>query len=174
MIQLNPDFSLLNRYFGISPTKIRQYENMDFEEIMKAEAEQGNKKAQEYKKILSDPDKLLEIFQLTSPENKLAILQNMSELDVDKLLPLLSNEQLSKGLEFFNDEKLLTMCVQLPIQELVNMVFEFFETKDILDMMDETAMDKFIVNPDVERKYAQKYFERLDQHALENIMMHSL
>ena len=62
MIQLNTDFTLLNRFFGISPSKIHQYANMNFEEIMKAEAEQGNAKAKDYKEILSDPDKILEIF----------------------------------------------------------------------------------------------------------------
>ena len=92
MIQLNTDFTLLNKFFGITPNKIYKYANMDFEEIMKAEAEQGNLKARNYKEILADPDKILEIFKLANPENKLMILQNMSEHDLDKLLPLLTNE----------------------------------------------------------------------------------
>ena len=56
MIQLNVDFSLLNKYFGISPSKIQQYANKDFEEIMKLEAQQGNEQARNYQQILSDPD----------------------------------------------------------------------------------------------------------------------
>ena len=34
MIQLNVDYSLLTKFFGISPSKIPQYANKDLEEIM--------------------------------------------------------------------------------------------------------------------------------------------
>ena len=174
MIQLNTDFTLLNRFFGISPSKIHQYANMNFEEIMKAEAEQGNAKAKNYEEILSDPDKILEIFKLTNVDNKLVILQNMSEHDLDELLPLLTNEQLALGLQFFNDEKLLTMTSELPIEELVGMIFETFTITDVLKLMSDSSMDKFILEPDVERKYCQTYFEGLEQSILENIMVKSL
>lgn len=174
MIQLNTDFSLLNRFFGLTPSKIRQYENMDFEEIMKAEAEQGNAKAANYKEILSDPDKILEIFNLANTENKYVILQNMSEHDLDDLLPLLTNEQLSMGLQFFTDEKLIAMCTELPVEELSDMIFDNFSVSDVLKLMDETSMDKFIAQPDVERRYCQTYFENLQQTSLENIMVNSL
>lgn len=174
MIQLNTDFTLLNKFFGITPSKIYKYANMDFEEIMKLEAEQGNQKAANYKEILSDPDKLLEIFKLANPENKLVILQNMSEHDLDKLLPLLTNEQLSMGLQFFNDEKLIEMCTNLPIEELIGMVFEKFCLYDVLSLMEESSMDKFIAQPDVERRYSEKYFEGLQQSSLEMIMVNSL
>ena len=174
MIQLNTDFTLLNKFFGITPSKIYKYANMDFEEIMKVEAEQGNAKAANYKEILSDPDKLLEIFKLADPENKLIILQNMSEHDLDRLLPLLTNEQLSMGLQFFNDEKLISMCTHLPIEELIGMVFEKFNIRDVLVLMEDSSMDKFISQPDVERRYSQKYFESLQQANLEKIMVNSL
>ena len=146
---------------------------MDFEEIMKVEAENGNKKAANYKEILSDPDKILEIFKLASPENKLIILQNMSEHDLDNLLPLLTNEELAVGLQFFNDEKLVTMCANLPIEELVGMVFEKFNLNDVLKLMEESAMDKFLAQPDVERRYSEGYFEALPKNALEDIMVNS-
>ena len=173
MIQLNTDFTLLNKFFGITPSKIQKYANMDFEEIMKVEAEQGNEKAAKYKEILSDPDKLLEIFKLADPQNKFIILQNMSEQDVDKLLPFLTNEQLSMGLQFFNDEKLISMCTALPIEELIGMVFEKFDLQDVLKLMEDSAMDVFLAQPNVQRSYSEKYFEGLEQATLENIMVNS-
>ena len=87
-----------------------QYVNKDIEEIMKLEAEQGNSKAKDYEKILSDPDKLMDIFKLSNIQNKFIILQNMAEDDLDKLLPFLEQEQLIKGLYFFTEDKLLAMC----------------------------------------------------------------
>ncbi len=173
MIQLNVDYTLLTKFFGISPSKIPQYANKDLEEIMELEAAQGNQKAQDYEKILSDPDKLFEIFKLTNIENKLIILQNMSENDIDKLLPYLTQEQLAKGLNFFTEEKLMSMAKLLPKEELVGMVFEKFNLVDILSLMQDDAMDVFLQQPDVERRYAQKYFETLDQKTLEKIMTYT-
>lgn len=173
MIQLNVDFTLLNRFFGLSLQKIAQYGNKDLEEILQAEAAQGNTKAQDYKKILSDPDKLLEIFKLSNWENKYIILQNMSEGDLDNFLPLLNQEQLAMGLNFFTDEKLVAMSKKLPIEILANMVFEQFSLMDVLALMENDAMDKFLEQPDVDRRYSEKYFESLDQKALEKIMVYA-
>lgn len=171
MIQLQVDFSLLNRFFGIPISKIPQYANKNIEEIMEIEAAQGNKKAADYKKILSDPDKIFEIFKLTNLENKFIILQNMSESDLDDLLPYLNSEQLSLGLQFFTEEKLLEMCKALPTEELIPMVFQNFCLMDILNLMPDNSMDNFLMEPDVERKYAQNYFKQLEDKELEKIMV---
>lgn len=173
MIQLNVDFTLLNKFFGIPINRILQYANKDIEEIMELEAAQGNQKAAEYKQILSDPDKIYEIFKLANVENKLIILQNMSEDDIDKLLPYLTQEQLAKGLNFFNEDKLMEFASKLPIEEIATMILEEFSLVDVLSLMDEEAMNNFIMEPEVERKYAQNYFESLNQKALEKIMVQS-
>lgn len=172
MIQLNVDFSLLNRFFGISLSKISQYANKNIEEIMCLEAAQGNTKAKDYKKILSDPDKILQIFKLSNVENKFIILQNMSEGDLDNLLPYLTQEQLAIGLNFFTDEKLLAMTNALPIEQIANVVFEQFALVDVLALMDDDAMNNFIKEPDVDRRYSQKFFESLDRKSLEDIMVY--
>lgn len=174
MLQLQVDFSLLNKVFDIPFSRITRYANKDFKEIMELEAQQGNEKAADYQKILSDPDKILEIFQLSNTENKLLILQNMSEGDLDKLLPYLEHEQLIVGLNFFTEEKLMKMCEELPKDALVAMVFEKFSTYDVLSLMDESAMNTILREPDIERDHAQKYFESLDQKSLELIMVQVL
>ena len=173
MIQLQVDYTLLNKFFGIPPSRITRYANKSFEEIMELEAQQGNTKAEEYKKILSDPEKIEEIFKLSNLENKFIILQNMSEEDLDKLLPYLKQDQLAKGLQFFTEEKLVAMSKELPLEILLEMIFQKFQMVDILTLMDDDAMNKFLMEPEVEIKYAQKYFETLDQKTLEKIMMQS-
>jgi hypothetical protein len=77
LINLQVDFSLLNKFFGVTPAKAVQYANKDFKEIMELEAAQGNEKAAQYKKILADPDKIQDIFKLANVENKFISLQNM-------------------------------------------------------------------------------------------------
>ena len=173
MIQLNVDFTLLNRFFGISPAKIQQYRNKDIDEIMKIEAAQGNTKAADYEKILTDPDKLLDIFRLTNIENKFIIIQNLSEHDLDNLLPYLNQEQLSKGLNFFTEEKLMAMCTELPLEPLIGMIFEKFDMFDILSLMDDDSMNQFLLEPEADREYVQNYFESLNDDMLEQIMVQS-
>ena len=170
MIQLQVDFTLLNKFFGIPASKIPQYANKDLEEIMEIEAQQGNTKAEDYKKILADPDKIYEIFKLSNTENKYMILQNMNEDDLDNLLPLLKQEDLMKGLNFFTEEKLVNMCEQLPIEVLSQMILEKFALTDVLSLMGEDSMNKFINQPDVDRKYSMKYFEGLDGDQLKKMM----
>ena len=171
MIDLKVDFTLLNKYFGIPAAKIPQYMNKDIEEVMKLEAAQGNQKAKDYQKILADPDKLLEIFKLSNVENRYAILQNMSEGDLDDLLPYLTPQQLSKGLNFFTEDKLMEMAYALPTEILTNMVLEKFNLYDVMAFMDDDGMNEFLAQPDVERKYAQKYFESLNAEVLQKIMV---
>ncbi len=171
MIQLQVDFSLLNKYFGIPISRIPQYANKDLEEIMELEAQQGNDKAKNYEEILSDPDKLYDIFKLSNVENKYIILQNMSEDDLDKMLPLLKDDDLIKGLKFFTEEKLMAMCQELPTEVLANMMLEKFNMTDILSLMQEDAMDVFLKQPDVDRKFSQNYFESLDGETFKKLMM---
>ena len=170
MIQLQVDFTLLNKFFGVSTAKIPQYANKDFKEIMELEAAQGNTKAEDYKKILRDPEKLLEIFKLSNVENKFVILQNMNEADLDNLLPYLTQDQLAMGLNFFTDEKLMTMAEQLPIETLCAMIFEKFTLNDVMAFMDDASMNTFLMQPDVEKKYSMSYFESLDAQDLTNLM----
>ena len=171
MIQLDVNNSLLTKYFGITTSEIcTTYANKSFEEIMEIEAAEGNKKAKEYEKILTNPDKIVEIFNLVSIENKFAILQNLSEDDLDKLLPLLNNDQLALGLGFFTDEKLLEMAKELPIEELVGMIFEEFDLENVLELMEESSMKAFLNETEVEREYIQTYFESLNASQLQGIM----
>jgi hypothetical protein len=95
----------------------------------------------------------------------------MAEGDLDELLPYLSQEQLARGLQFFTEEKLIEMCKELPMEELLIMMFEKFCMMDILVLMDDDSMDEFIMQPEVERKYAQTYFESLDEKMLQEIMV---
>jgi len=170
LIQLQVDFSLLTQFFGIPLNKIPQYANKDIEEIMEIEAQQGNDKAKNYEKILSDPNKLYEIFRLSNVENKYIILQNMSEDDLDDLLPLLEQEDLVKGLNFFTEEKLVSLCEELPIEALADMILEQFNLMDVLSLMQEDAMDNFLKEPDIEKKYSMQYFESLNGDDFKKMM----
>lgn len=171
MIQLNVDFSLLTKFFGLSTSKVSQYANKSFEEIMELEAQQGNKLAENYKQILSNPQKIKEIFKLANVENKYIILENMSEHDKDNLLPYLNQEQLTNGLYYFTEEKLLSMAQELPVEALIPMIFSKFNMFDVLKYMEDSDMNNFLNEAKVERKYSRNYFESLRTKDLQDLMI---
>ena len=72
------------------------------------------------------------------------------------------------------NKQLIELSKALPIEELAVMILEKFQVLDILKYMDDSAMDKFLTQPEAEREYAQKYLESLDQNMLEEIMIYAL
>lgn len=150
-ISINTNLNLLCSLFNVSSKKLScEYSGMSIEEIMKAEAEQGNKAAENFDQtILNDPIKLIQLIQLNAPENKFAILSNMNESDLDNLLPLLSQDDLMAGLNFFSKDKLLKLLEGLPKAQLISYVFEMFSPEHMMSMMPEGAMNKVLESSDM-------------------------
>lgn len=164
-IQIDVDKYLLCGLFNINAKKLSsEYDGMTIEEIMKAEALQGNKAAEKFDAaILSDPVKLIELFELKDPSNKFAILSNMNQEDLDELLPLLKQEDLAMGLNFFEKDKLLQMMEDLPKNELVKMSFQMFSPEQLMEYMPDEEIDKVLCSDDMkknkglEMKYLQNF-----------------
>lgn len=145
-IAIDANIYLLCSLFNISYRKVStEYSGMTIDEIMKKEAEQGNVAAESFdKRILNDPAKLIELIQLKDPGNKFAILNNMNEEDLDNMLPMLEQQDLITGLNYFNQEKLLKMFGELPKEQLVNTTLQMFSPEQIMMLMPEEAMNKVL------------------------------
>lgn len=145
-IAIDANIYLLCSLFNINTRKLSgEYSGKTIEEIMEAEAAQGNVAAENFDKtILHDPIKLIELIQLNDPNNKFAILSNMNESDLDELLPLLQQEDLVAGLNFFSKEKLLKLMGQLPMEQLVNYTFQMFSPEQLMTFMPEQEIDKVL------------------------------
>lgn len=172
MITLNTDIYLICSMFNVSSKKITdEYSGMSVEEIMKAEAKQGNTAAANFdSSVLNDPVKLIELFQLNSPENKYAILSNMNDHDLEELLPLLNKEDLVSGLDFFTKDKLLKMTEELPKEQLVKMTFQMFSPEQVMQLMPETEMNKFLQSPDMDKGLELKYMKSLKPEILAQML----
>lgn len=162
-ITIDADMYLLCRMFNVSSKKLSgEYSGMSVEEIMKAEAQQGNTDAANFDSaVLSDPAKLIELFQLKDPNNKFAILRNMSERDLEDLLPLLENSDLVAGLNFFTKDKLLDMTSKLPIDQVVKLTFQMFSPEQIMQYMPEEQLNKALMSTDMNKNLEMKYLATL-------------
>lgn len=168
MITLDTDMYLLCSLFNISSQKLSgQYAGKSVEDIMEAEAAQGNTAAANFDKtILNDPIKLAELFQLNNVGNKFAILSNMSQQDLEELLPMLDQQDLLIGLNYFTKDKLLTMDEALPKDQLVKLVLDMFSPEQLMQFMPEEQLNKALKNPDMDKNLEIKYLSTLKPEIL--------
>lgn len=172
MITLDTNISLLCNIFHISRQKLSdEYSGMTIEEIMKAEAAQGNVAAANFdKEILNDPIKLMEVFKLDDVGNKFAILNNMSERDLEDLLPYLDQASLMMGLNFFTKDKLLVLVEKLPKDQLVNLTFQMFSPEQLMYYMPEEQLNKFLMSPEIDKGMMEKYLPTLKPEILAQML----
>lgn len=167
MITLDTDLYLLTSRFNISPKRLSEYGSKSIEEIMEAEAAQGNTQAANFsKEILSDPTELVKFFKLADAGNRYAILHNLSERDLDSLLPLLTPKDLAMGLNFFTKDKLLDLINKMPKKELVKYVFQLFSPEQVLQLMPEKDLNKFLQSPDLDKGLVLKHLKSLPPEIL--------
>lgn len=150
---LSIDTEYLIQRLGIPPEKIQmQYANMTAEEILKAEASQGNQAAIELAtKVLSDTKFVIELFELANPENKLIILKQMNERELVEYLPLMEKEDLLQGLFFFSQDQLMILLQELPPEQLVDVVLELFSKEQIVSYMPEKQLDKILTDDNTDK-----------------------
>lgn len=158
-ITIAADMHLLCSLFKINYQKIaNEYQGMTVDEIMKAEAAQGNTAAAGYSaEVLNNPSKLIELFKLADTGNKYAILHNMSEYDLDEMIPLLQKEDLVEGLNFFTKDKLLKMFEELPKEQLVNVTGQMFSQEQIMQYLPEDQINKMLMSTDMDKEQEKKY-----------------
>lgn len=167
MITLNTDLSYLAKLFNISSSRLSSYGDKSIDEIMEAEAAAGNTAAANFShEILSDPTALLNLFQLSDASNKYAILSNLSEKDLKELLPLLEKEDMVFGLNFFTKDKLLDLYKDLPKNQLIKIVFQMFQPEQVILLMPENELNKFLQSQDLDKDLVLKNLKSLPPEML--------
>ncbi len=173
MIELNLDLAYLSYYYALSTKRINQYAARDPENLITLETMAGavTLDREEFMKLMQHPSKVAKILQLERPKNRYLILRNLNERDLAKILPYLSSEQLAWGLQYFTSEKLEALINKLPTEQVATLVFQHFGMMDILDLMEDDKMNKFLKSDKLEKQDVMKYFAQLDDDKFRNIMM---
>lgn len=168
MITLDSNIILLCSMFNISYRKLaNEYTGMSVEQIMQAEAQQGNTAAANFdQSVLGDPQKLIELFKLDDIGNKYAILSNMNEHDLENLLPFLEQQDLMAGLQFFTKDKLVDLSKNLPQKDLVKYVFNMFSPEQIMQLMPDEEIDKALTSEQLDKNFILKYLPSLKSEIL--------
>jgi len=152
-IVIDANMALFAERLHISSSRmVQDYGLKTVDEIIEAEAAQGNTYAVNYaREMYNSPEKLIKIFRLTNVENKFVLIQSMDEKTRREVLPMLDKEDLVMGLYFFNQDKLLEMLRGVEMEELVNVVLEAFPFEQIILMMPEEDLAKFFQAKELEK-----------------------
>lgn len=152
-VVLDTNMKLFAERMNISSSRmIQDYGLKTVDEIIEAEAAQGNTQAINYaRELYNSPDKLIKLFKLNDVENKFVILHNMDDSTREKILPLLEKDDIAMGLYFFTKDKLLEMLMDVDIEELVNVMINAFPLEEIVMMFTEDDLAQFFQHDELEK-----------------------
>lgn len=169
-IRINTDLAYIQSKLNISASKMEAYQNKSIEEIVQSEAEAGNQAAiQLAADMFTNVSQLVELFQLADPENKLAIMSEMTGSQLEKLVPMLETNDLVIGLNYFTQDTLLDLVKDIPKEELVKMVFQLFSQQQVIEFMPEEQLDNLLTGTDVNKQMLLNNMERLPEIYLQQI-----
>ena len=169
-ITINTDLAYIQSKLNISTSKMETYQNKSIEEIIQTEAAEGNQAAiQLAADMFTNVSQLVELFQLADPENKLAIMSEMTGSQLEKLVPMLETNDLVIGLNYFTQDTLLDLVKDIPKEELVKMVFQLFSQQQVINFMPEEQMDKLLTGTDMNKQMLLKNLERLPEIYLQQV-----
>lgn len=151
-IVINADLEYLKRKLNIPESRMATYQAKTVDEILKSEAAAGNQEAIKLAAdMFTNVSQLIELFQLADPQNKLVIMQQMDSSQLEKLVPMLEQDDLLQGLHYFTQDNLLDLLKEIPKEELLKTVFELFSQTQIIEYMPEKELDGLLTNIDLDK-----------------------
>lgn len=172
MLIVNADLEYIQRFLGISPTVFNaKYSMKTVDEIIDAEAAEGNQKAIELaKELTTNINLVIKLFELADSNNKLAILKEMSSKQLVEFLPEMDDTDLHQGLYFFTQDKLLKMIEALPMEQVVKTAFELFSKEEIVQLMPDDQLDKFLTSTDIDKNKILKHMQSIPSEYLAQVL----
>lgn len=160
---IDSNLEYLQAVLGINAVKFQtQYAALSVEEIIEAEAAEGNQQAIKLaREILNDVNLVIKLFDLADANNKYAILRELNSQELEVFLPEMEKEDMLQGLFFFTQDKLMKMLEELPPEQLVKTVFEMFSQEEIVQLMPEEQLDKFLTSSDIDKNKILKHMQSI-------------
>ncbi|MBO6087937.1 hypothetical protein J6P92_06300 [bacterium] len=172
MLVVNADLEYIQRFLGISPTTFQtKYALKTVDEIIEAEASQGNQKAIELaKELTTNINLVIKLFELADTNNKLEILSEMSSQQLAEFLPEMDDEDIHQGLFFFTQDKLLKMLERLPMEQVVKTAFELFSQEEIVQLMPDDQLNKFLTSTDIDKNKILKHIQSIPEEYVAQVL----
>ena len=160
---IDSNLEYLQNILHISKVTCKEkYANMSVDEIIEAEAASGNQQAIELaQELTTNTSLVMELFDLADTNNKYMILRELTAQQLEVFLPEMEEKDLLQGLFFFTQDKLMKMLEELPAEQLVNTAFELFSQEEIVQLMPEEQLDKFLTSTDIDKNKILKHMQSI-------------
>lgn len=170
-IRIDTNLDYLAAKLNIPASRLEEYKDKSIEDILEAEAAAGNQAAvQMAADMFTDVEQLIELFQLADPQNKLAILQQMTSSQLEKLIPMLETNDLVEGLNFFTQTGLLDLLKDIPKEELLKTVFQLFSEAQVIEYMPEKELDALLTHEDMDKERVLQAMQFIPEMYLQQIL----
>lgn len=152
-IQVDTNLAYIQNKLGISAEIFTEkYANKSVTEIIKEEAASGNPQAIALaSELLNNINLVMEIFSLANPENRLEIMSEMTDEQLNKFLPEMEKTDLVFGLNYFTQDKLLKMLETVESEDLVKVVLELFSKEEVMRLLPEEQLDKLLTSTEMDK-----------------------
>lgn len=152
-IQVDTNLAYIQNKLGISAEIFTEkYANKSVTEIIKEEAERGNELAIALaSEMLNNVNLVMELFSLANPENRLEIMSEMTDEQLNKFLPEMEKNDLVFGLNYFTQDKLLKMLETVEAEDLVKVVLELFSKEEVMRLLPEEQLDKLLTSTEMDK-----------------------
>lgn len=148
-----------------------KYGNKSVDEIIETEAAQGNQEAIKLaQELTTNVNLVMELFDLADTNNKYMILREMSAQQLQVFLPEMEEKDLLQGLFFFTEDKLMKMLEDLPSEQLVKTVFEMFSKEEIVQLLPEEQLDKFLTSTDIDKNKILKHMQSIPEEYVAQVL----
>lgn len=148
-----------------------KYGDKSIDEIVEAEAAQGNQEAIKLaQQLTTNVNLVMELFDLADTNNKYMILREMSAQQLQVFLPEMEEKDLLQGLFFFTEDKLMKMLEDLPAEQLVKTVFEMFSKEEIVQLLPEEQLDKFLTSTDIDKNKILKHMQSIPEEYVAQVL----
>ena len=171
-LTIDSNLEYLQTLLHISRTTFEEkYANMSVEDIIEAEASQGNQYAIELaQELTSNVSLIMELFDLADTNNKYMILREMSSQQLQAFIPEMEEKDLQQGLFFFTQDKLMKLLEELPAEQLVNTAFELFSREEIVKFMPDEQLDKFLTSTAIDKNKILKHIQSIPEEYVAQVL----
>lgn len=162
-IQVDTNLSFITQRLGISQeVYAEKYANKSVTEVIQEEAENGNQMAIALaNELLNNVNLVMELFSLANPENRLEIMSEMTDDQLQKFLPEMDKKDLVQGLNYFTQDKLLKMLEHVESEELSKVVLTMFSKEEIMRLLPEEQLDKLLQSTDMDKNNILNHIKSL-------------
>lgn len=159
MVNMDIDVELLTQYAYLLT-------NQQAGKTSKSDKSKKTGAAKFYEKPNYNSSQLVKDLNLSDPKVRYQLIKMMKSSDLSYLLKRLPKKQLLLAMKFFTKEKLAKILGSIPQEEIIKVLKNMYSNKQIMEMLPEATLKKFLASDKIDKKNVMEYLKQLSPQEL--------